>query len=345
MSNCDSLQNTLQPPERFRARLALVTATALWGVSFPAIKTSYLLMADLLPDAGTRLLTHYVLAPRFLLGGLFFALWLGRDMWRITRREGEQGAWLVLFLTGGIWLQNEGLHETSASVSAFLTQFFVILIPLWHALRQRSRPENRALLASALVLAGVAILGRFDWTALRFGRGETLTLLSTIFFAGQIVCLSEPRYAKNNPVRVCMLMLGGTGIFFAVMLARQAPAGATAWIPMTSPGWWALTLSLTLLCTVGAFGLMNRWQPKISSTEAGLIYGLEPVFASLLALFLPGLVSSALGIHYANEAATFTLFVGGALIVAANVLFHRQSEAPIPPPTASPPPPPAKPCP
>jgi drug/metabolite transporter (DMT)-like permease len=90
----------------------------------------------------------------------------------------------------------------------------------------------------------------------------------------------------------------------------------------TSAPWLGFTLALTLFCTVGAFSLMNTWQPKITATEAGLIYCLEPLFASFMALFLPGLFSCWAGFAYPNETLTLNLLVGGGLITAANVLIQ-----------------------
>ncbi len=65
---------------------------------------------------------------------------------------------------------------------------------------------------------------------------------------------------------------------------------------------------------------MNTWQPKISATEAGLIYCIEPVFGSIMALFLPAWFSVWAVITYPNELATWTLVVGGGLITLANLL-------------------------
>jgi len=82
------------------------------------------------------------------------------------------------------------------------------------------------------------------------------------------------------------------------------------------------TLALTLFCTLGSFILMNTWQPKITATEAGLIYCIEPLFASLLALFLPALLAGWGGFSYPNERLTWHLLLGGGLITAANVLLQ-----------------------
>jgi drug/metabolite transporter (DMT)-like permease len=93
-------------------------------------------------------------------------------------------------------------------------------------------------------------------------------------------------------------------------------------VPWTSPAWLGFTVTLTVVCTLGAFGLMNAWQPKITATEAGLIYCVEPIFGSAMALVLPVWFSLWAGIDYANERATWTLLTGGALITLANLLLQ-----------------------
>jgi len=109
-------------------------------------------------------------------------------------------------------------------------------------------------------------------------------------------------------------------VIFVALAAVSAPGARAFVVPWSSPAWVGLTLALTLVCTIGAFSLMNRWQPRITSTEAGLIYCVEPLFASLFALFLPGLLSVWAAIHYPDEHATTSLLVGGGLITIANAM-------------------------
>jgi len=61
--------------------------------------------------------------------------------------------------------------------------------------------------------------------------------------------------------------------------------------------------------------------------EAGLIYSVEPVLTSILALFLPACISMWAGIHYANETLTARLLIGGGLVTAANVLVQKRQTA------------------
>jgi drug/metabolite transporter (DMT)-like permease len=204
---------------------------------------------------------------------------------------------------------------------------YAVLIPALVALRLRRSPGIRVWLAGALVLAGVALLGRFDWRTLSFGRGEWETLACSVFYMGQILCLERREFAANDPLRVTLVMFCLQAVVFSGLLLGTAPSAPAVWRLCSSLSWVGLTLALTLTCTLGAFLLMNTWQPKITATEAGLIYCFEPIFGSLLALVLPALFSVWCGITYANETATWGLVIGGGLITLANVLLQLRPPA------------------
>lgn len=317
----------------------LLLANLFWGVSFPVIKSLGLLHARLIPDSGSWFSTFYSIAPRFLLALLLLLVWQGRGFWRVRWLEVKQGVIIGLFAAGGMLFQVDGLQFTAASTSAFLTQFYAIMIPIYLALRTRRRPPLVVWISCAAVLAGVAILGQFDWRQLSLGRGEWETLLCSVFFMGQILWLEKPEFATNRVPKLTLVMFATEAVVFWVLAGLTAPDAATLLLPWTSPGWLGLTATLTVFCTLGAFLLMNTWQPKITATEAGLIYCVEPIFGSALALFLPGLISVWIGIHYPNETATASLLLGGGLITVANILIQLSPPAvPIPPagPSAAP---------
>lgn len=310
----------------------LLLANLFWGVSFPVIKSLGLLHARLIPDSGSWFSTFYSIAPRFLLALLLLVVWQGRGFWRARWLEVKQGVIIGLFAAGGMLFQVDGLQFTAASTSAFLTQFYAIMIPIYLAVRTRRRPPPVVWVSCAAVLAGVAILGQFDWRQLSFGRGEWETLLCSVFFMGQILWLEKPEFATNRVPKLTLVMFATEAAVFWLLAGFSAPDAATLLIPWTSPGWLGLTATLTVFCTLGAFLLMNTWQPKITATEAGLIYCVEPIFGSALALFLPGLISVWIGISYPNETATSALLIGGGLITVANILIQLSPPAvPVPP--------------
>lgn len=315
----------MHPANRIQQRWAvfmLLLAAGFWGVSFPVVKALAQLHEHLLPGAGAWFSVSYAVAPRFVLAAMVLLFWQGRRVFTLTRGELTQGVIIGLFLAAGTLLQTAGLRYTAASTSAFLTQFYAILIPIYVAVRARRNPGSRVWVSSVLVLVGVAIIGGFDWRELGFGRGEWLTLLASIFYMGQILWLEKRVYSANRPGMISLVMFATLGVVFGACLVVSAPDPAALVMPWTSSAWLGLTLILTAFCTLGSFSLMNTWQPKITATEAGLIYSLEPVFASLMALFLPALFSAWAGLNYLNETATWTLLAGGGLILLANVFIQ-----------------------
>lgn len=302
-----------------QAILMLLVANVFWGVSFPTVKAMTLLYEHLLPGVGAAFTLNLTIAPRFLLAALVLLLWQARRVGTITRGELAQGGVMGLFAAAGMLLQTDGLRFTAASTSAFLTQLYAILIPVYVALRSRRNPGVRVWIASGLVLVGVAILGRFDVRTFGFGRGEWETLLSSLFFMGQILWLEKREYAANRPGMVTLVLCATLGLLFGAATLATAPEPAALVTPWTSAPWIGCTLVLTVFCTLGAFSLMTAWQPRMTATEAGLIYCLEPIFGSIFALCLPALFSAWAAIAYDNETATWNLLVGGGLITLANV--------------------------
>ena len=314
-------------PVHRQALLMLLLANLFWGLSFPLIKAMVFAHQQVLPESSTWFITAYTVAPRFLLAALVLLVLLGPQLRTFTRLEIRQGALIGVTAGIGMLFQNDGLQFTSASVSAFLTQFYAIMIPTWIALRSRRWPPATVLVCSVLVLAGVAILGRFDFQALRFGRGELETLLSSVFFMMQIFVLDRKDFAANRALPVSLVMFTTQAVMFSGMAVATAPSPAGLLAPWTSGPWVGFTLTLTVFCTLGAYTLMTKWQPRITATEAGLIYCIEPLFASVLALFLPALLSAWGGFNYPNEQLTWHLLLGGGLITAANVLLQLKPPA------------------
>lgn len=310
----------------------LLIANLFWGLSFPLIKAMEALHARLLPDSGTWFITACVLVPRFTIGAVVIGLLCFGALRKLTGSELRQGVGIGLFAFVGMVFQNDGLQFTSASTSAFLTQFYAIMIPVWLALRARRSPPWTVWVSSGLVLAGVAVLAQLDWRDLRLGRGELETLFSSVFFMGQILLLDQPRYAGNRALPVTFVMFVVEGAASFVLALLTAPHMADILVPWTSPSWVGFTVALTIFCTLGSFTIMNTWQPRITATEAGLIYCFEPVFASWMALFMPAWFAAWGAFDYENEHLTTNLLLGGGLITAANVLIQLK---PLPRPAAA----------
>jgi len=170
-----------------------------------------------------------------------------------------------------------------------------------------------------MVLFGGAVLAGVEWGRLHLGRGEWETLAGSVFFTGQILWLDRPGFRANHVLRFTLVMfivMALSTLPIAMVTARHPADLVSAY---ASPAALGLLAVLVALCTLVSFILANRWQPEVHATEAGLLYSTEPVFASLLVLFLPGIISRGSGVEYPNEQLTWNLLVGGGLILAANL--------------------------
>jgi len=314
----------LDDSRRKKAISLLLLATALWALSFPVMKSLALEQQKLLPDLGSWFFTSLGVMYRFGIAGVILALFAFRDLKRITRLELEQGLGLALFGASGILFQMDGLSYTAASTSAFLTQCYCVFIPLWVALVTRRWPKRKVVICVALVVVGMAILADLDFRDLKLGRGEWETLIASLLFTGQILWLERPRYAANNPIRFSIVMFVGMAVLCVPVVWLTAPNAAACVQAYASPAACSFLATLVVVCTLGAYLLMNYWQPRVSATEAGLIYCVEPVIASALALFLPAWISVLANISYANETLTARLLIGGGLITVANILLQKR---------------------
>jgi drug/metabolite transporter (DMT)-like permease len=300
------------------AVFALIATCAFWGLSFPVLKALQLEQAMRVPEASSWFLAAWIQMARFATAALLLAPFM-LHLPRPTRKEVRQGLELAAWGGIGMGIQTDGLTYTDASTSAFLTQAYCVLLPLWAAFRTKQAPSGRVLGATFLVVTGVAVLSGIRPVSLTMGRGELETLLSAVFFTGQILTLEKPKYAGNRGRPVTLMMCVGIAVLALPVAWITAPSSHAL---VTAGASWpavAMISSLALFCTIGAFLLMNTWQRHVPATEAGLIYTSEPVFAAFYALFLPAMLATWAGISYDNEVATLTLIGGGSLILAANV--------------------------
>ena len=318
---------TSLPHVQARARSLLLATTVLWGTTFPILRGLQLAQHRHGSPLTDPQLAAADTAIRFGLAGFVLLAFYGKHLFSVTGREWSQAGGLALFAGLGLFLQTLGLAWTDASISAFLTQFYVPIIPLVVALRTRQWPSGRIIIACAMVLVGAAILSPGLLRHFILGPGEFVTLVGSIFFAGQIMWVERPIYAENRSGLVTLLMFTLIaclfGAAYAVMGGTRQPQPGLFQRPSTVE----LILALVLFCTVLSFLTMNTWQRFISSTEAGLIYSLEPVIATVLAAFLPGFISRFAGVDYPNETLHWSLLLGGSMIVAATILSateHRQ---------------------
>jgi len=244
-----------------RADLLLVTASAVWGVSFVVVKEALTSASPLLFLALRFTIATLVLAPFVDLRGGF------------SRAELRAGVVLTALLASGFATQAYGLQYTTPARSAFIVAMSSVLAPMIALLVLRHR-----LAWQVLVALIVATLGLYFLTAPEAGglnRGDLWTLVTALVFGGHIVAVSE--FSKRfQAERMVWLQLPGTAIatLIAALLLEQL---RFEW----SLGLGAALLFLSVMSTAVALVWQMRAQRDMSSARASLLFCLEPVFAAL----------------------------------------------------------------
>ncbi|MGD0013028.1 MAG: DMT family transporter [Bryobacteraceae bacterium] len=284
---------------RWRADLALIAISFVWGATFVIVK-------EALKDASTLLF----LALRFTLATLALAV-IFRPLSskleppRVVLRGGA-AAGLLLF--AGYALQTVGLRYTTASKSAFITGLCIVLVPVLGALFWRRAPSRAEVLGVVVATAGLALL-TLPAGSLRIGRGDLLTVGCAVAFAAHVLVVGHfaPRIG-----------------FQALTLVQVAVAGVLA----LGTFWWAepiqvrwsprlvVALLITgLLATALAFSLQAWAQQSTTPTRTALILALEPVFACATSYVVEGEVLPPRGV------------AGAVLILAGIVIVELRSHA------------------
>ena len=199
----------------WKADLALLGNTVIWGVTFVLVK-------DALHDVSPLV----YLALRFTLAAIVLGLVYGRKLKRASLRD---GAIAGVFLFLGYLFQTTGLQYTSPSKSAFYTSLSIPMVPLLASLVYRSAPKWMEV-AGIVVGTGGMLLLTTEGSRIVWDRGSLLSLLCAVAFAGHIVAVGY--FAERSSFETIAVMQVTTAALLAVVRTTAAndPAAALAMI-------------------------------------------------------------------------------------------------------------------
>ena len=338
----------------------LVGVNALWGLSFPIMKSLNLQMEQFfglenhsVPCSLSVAFSSGMIGIRFLMSLVVLCFVCPSLVRSASRAEWRVGVLVGLFFYLGLVLQVMGLATIPASRSGFLTSLTAVFTPIFSAILFRKSVSVNVVIGVAIALLGVSILTGlivFDSDGIGFAPdaiskwtfGDTLTTLGAILFTGQLLLVDYYGKRINSAAMTPGMFLTvalAAALTFAVLhtvaltsMPMHAAHALQTWRTLFfSPLFLGIVLFLAVVCSVLAFLGMNTYQPRITAVQASIIYSSEPVFASFWALFLPGLLGTIeIKIGYPNETLSQPLIVGGALVLFANIvaLWPRGEVAP-----------------
>lgn len=258
-----------------RSSAALFATAAIWGLAFVAQRVAF--------DSFGPFTFNGL---RFLLGALsllpltFFlkpsGLTAAQTGWKPVLLPGLVAGG-VLFTAAGF--QQAGLEWTTAGKAAFLTGFYILLVPIFGLFLRR--PAHRGVwIGAVLGLTGLYFLSITAEFTMEFG--DLLQLCGAVFWALHILVIDR-FVPRMDPIKlalaqfvVCGILSLGVGLTLEPWHADAFPAGL---VPLLYGG----------LASVGiAYTLQLIGQRGVAPGPAALIMSLETVFAALGGWWLLG---------------------------------------------------------
>jgi len=262
--------------KRRRADAALALNTVMWGTTFVLVKAA---LRDV--SAGLFLALRFSVAAGAL-AAAFAAMRALRPGAGAARGLFHWGGVLPgVFLYAGFFFQTQGLRFTTAPKSAFITGLTTVLVPLVAALVYRVRPQVSEVVGVLVATLGMGLMtleGRIG----SIGRGDVLTLIGAIAFAGHIVTLGH--FSELVSYEVLSVTQVSAAALAAVLTFRWVETPRVEWQPVVV---WAILVA-GLLCTALAFTIQSWAQRYTTSTRTALIYALEPVVAWITSFVVAG---------------------------------------------------------
>ncbi|MDD5333213.1 MAG: DMT family transporter [Rhodoferax sp.] len=269
---------------------ALLLVTLVWGTTFPVMK-----------QISAQFGALEIILLRFAIASLVLLPLLRGLSWAELRWGLAIGS--VLFCA--FYLQVSGLAQTSSNRNAFVTGLNVLIVPLL-AYFLGQRLAWPLLLGAAL---GVLGLGGLFYEQAPWSRGDSLTLLSAFVYAVYVLMFEFSARAKTalRPARIALVQSGVMVLLASLGFSTLEPASwGDLWSRSQNHGW--VLLYLGVLASAVMVWLQAWGQHRVRAVEAAIVYGLEPVFAALTAVW------------WINETMSGRALLGGALIVSGVVI-------------------------
>ncbi len=251
------------------SKLALLTASLIWGSSFFVMKNS----VDVFP-------VFALLAIRFTIGCGLLCLIFFKRVKNITRKTLSRGTLLGVLLFAAYTLQTLGLKSTTPGKNAFLTAIYCIVVPFLFWMVTKKRPDVYNCLAGVLCLGGIGLVSLTGGFSI--GMGDALTLAGGIIYAVHIVVVARVSQ-DEDPVLLTLVQFGAAAVCcLSVSMATEIFPGD---IPAAS--WYGL-IYLAVFATTGALLMQNVGQKYTHPAAASILLSLESVFGVAFSMVFYG---------------------------------------------------------
>lgn len=257
---------------QLRAETLLVVVTVLWAGTFVLVKAA---LDDISPSGFVLL--------RFGLASI-----VGLLLWRKALNAVDWTLLLHGLIIGtlfglGFVLQSIGLVDTTPTSSAFITGTTVVFVPFVYRIVERRTISALNWFSTIVVAFGLFLFTEPEHAGFRWG--DLLTVASAVGWAGYIVALdvftvSTETSQNRRDALVLMQLIVTTVIAACGIVVFDGAELSITWSSSLIVGVAYCALAATVITTWVQTNVQRFTHP----VRAGVIYSLEPIFASIIAL-------------------------------------------------------------
>lgn len=279
----------------WKAESLLLMITFFWGATFLFTKIA---LSDSTPYVFTIV--------RFFSASIISYIIWKKHLKRFSKSEIKQGVVLGLLYGIGFVSQTFGLTLTTVSKSAFITGFLVVLAPFANYFIIKKPISVSAKIGVIIATVGLYIFANPDFGNINLG--DALTLVSSVVWAIYIALLDVyTRDADENfsfTAKLVFVQFVVTALCGVISILIIEP---TNWKFVPSFGLIGALAFNTIFASLITTTVQTRVQKFSNPVKASLIFALEPVIASALAVI------------FYNEAAGIREILGGGLLISGAV--------------------------
>ena len=275
----------------YLSTLLLISVAIFWGITFLIIQ-----------DAIKTVPVYAFLFFRFFLAFIIMYIIFYKRLKNINKHSLFYGIILGIILFLGYSTQTFALVYTQSSIVAFLTGFFVILVPIIGYIFFKSKLGINIIIASFISIIGLYLLT--SSSNFNFNKGELFALICAVFFALHIIITGK--LSQNTDIFVTVLIqffvVSILSLIFSLFLEEK-----TLNIDFNYSFIKALIIT-SIFATVYAFIVQSYMQQFISDNKTAIIFTLEPLSAAFY------------GMYIGNEVLSFTQIIGASFIILATII-------------------------
>lgn len=256
--------------KQLKADIGLLLVTVGWGASFLLTKSSL-----------SQLATFNFLTIRFFLAFILSSIIFFKKIINVDKKTFKYGIILGVVIYATFAFQTMGLNYTTASKSAFITGFNVMLVPVFSTILMKKIPDKKVIFSVFIAFIGLGLL-TLNKNISGINIGDIYTFICAIICAIHILLVGKYTI-KCESIALAVIQIGVCAVLSLITsLAFESP------IMPTSNTVWINIIILSVVCTSGAFIVQSIAQRFTSPTHTALIYTAEPVFAAIFGYIVLG---------------------------------------------------------